>query len=242
VASRRRLSIMNIALIAVLVVCAFASGNGNAATVTVEQVETAMREAADRTLHAKSLSLKIEPFESGNWTEKGRFKSIVAEAEEADVDDLKIDWIRVKLFDVRLNLEALFEHHLVKVVSAQNNMFSARISESAINRFLAKRNKRLKIKNLRVDFKGSKVEATGVYNLWGLGNKVKVLGYFQVKSGRLLYFFVEKAWVNGIPLPAGQVRNLMRKMNPVLNLEKVVFQPNLRNVAIEDEQFILLSS
>jgi len=240
VASQRRLNVMSIGLIAVFVMCAFASGN--AAAVTVQQVKTAMREAADRTLHPKSLSLKIEPFESGNWTEKGRFKSIVAEAVEADVDDLKIDWIRVKLFDVTLNLEDLLKHRVVRVISAQNNIFSARISESAINRFLAKRNNRLKIKNLKVDFKGSKVEATGVYNLWGLGNKVKVLGYFRVKSGRLLYFFVEKAWVNGIPLPAGQVRNLMRKMNPVLNLEKVVFQPNLRNVAIEDEQFILLSS
>lgn len=236
----RRFSITGLALIAAFVACAFAGGS--VAAVTVKQVETAMKEAADRTLHPKSLSIKIEPFESGDWTSRGRFKSIVAEAEEADVDDLKIDWIRVKLFDVTLDLEDLLKHHVVRVISAQNNIFSARISESAINRFLAKRNKRLKIKDLKVDFKGSKVEATGVYNLWGLGNKVKVLGYFRVNSGRHLYFFVEKAWVNGIPLPAGQVRNLMGKINPVLNLEKVVFQPNLRNVAIEDEQFILLSS
>jgi hypothetical protein len=233
---RARVSVVLLSLVAGLVVA------GAVLAVTVSEVQTAAEAALKKKLRPDSLSVKVEPFESGNWTEQGRFKSLVGEAENASVDGLVIESIRVKLFDVTLDLDDLLNWHRIKILSVENNRFSAKVSEDAINKFLATKNKDMKVKDLKVDFKGSKVEATGKYNLAGLGNQIKVLGYFEVKQGRLLNFFVEKAWVNGIPLPAGQVRNFMGKLNPVLDLDKVTFQPNLRNVAIDEDKYMLLSS
>ncbi len=74
------------------------------------------------------------------------------------------------------------------------------------------------------------VVATGVYKFI-FGNKLKLQARIVAKEDGV-HFVAERAWVNGLPLPAGQVRALLAKMNPIIDFANIPFGPDVKTIVI----------
>ncbi len=220
-----------LALVAVVAMLAYAAA-------TAEGVRNRISQKIRSKFKVTNLVIKVVPFQSDYWTQRGRFQAIVISADKIERKAIAIRKIYIKGFDVTLDIEDLYQEGDVETKSCKKTSFSGRVYKDDLNKLLAL--KKTSIKNLRVEFEDNKLVFTGTYN-FAFGHNLRMVGVLKVENRTKINFVPTAVSVNGIPLPAGPLRSVLSKLNPLFDSSKVPLKPKIDQVNIESD-YVLLKS
>ena len=229
-----RRAILAIALVALLATTAMLAY----AIVTVEGVRNRISQRIRSKFKVENLVIKVVPFESGSWTQQGRFETIVVSADKIERKTIAIRKIYIKAFDVVLDIEELYKDGDIRTKSRKRTVFSGRVYKDDLNKMLAL--KQSSIENLRVDFEGNKLVFTGRYRL-AFGHNLRMVGELKVKDHRKIDFVPTAVSINGLPLPAGPLRTVVNKLNPLIDFAKIPLQPKVDEIKMEKDYILIRS-
>jgi len=231
-ANRARLkSIAVVLIILTAIVASVAYG-----AVSAEGVRNRISSKIRERYQVKNLVIKVIPFESDYWTQRGRFRSILVSADKMERKGIAIRNIYMKGFDVTLDIPQLYAEGDVETKSRKKVVFSGRIYKDDLNKLLAL--KKMPIKNLAVDFVDGKLVFTGTYR-FGFGHSLRMAGKLSIEEHRKINFVATAASVNGIPLPAGPLRMLLNKINPLVDCQTIPLKPRVDRIEIKDNYILI---
>jgi hypothetical protein len=139
----------------------------------------------------------------------------------------------VKAFDVTLDTHQLFSKDNIRTTRRKNTIIKAEISEKDINTLLEMKD--MPVDNPHIDFCNGKLIFTGKYQAI-FGHSLRMEAKLQVQNKRKINLVPTKVTVNGIPLPAGPVRTLLSKVNPLLDLNEVPLTPKIESLTIKPDR------
>ncbi len=222
-------------LVLVVILTAFAATVVYGA-VSAEGVRNRISAKIKERYKVKNLVIKVIPFQSDYWTQRGRFKSIVVSADRIERKGIAICNAYTKAFDVTLDIARLYERGEVETKSRKKTIFSGRIYKDDLNKLLAL--KETPIKNLAVDFEDGKMVFTGTYR-FGFGHHLRMVGKLNVENHSKVHFVATAASVNGIPLPAGPLRTVLNRLNPLIDFQTIPLKPRIDNIQIKDNYILI---
>ncbi|MCK4323772.1 MAG: LmeA family phospholipid-binding protein [Armatimonadetes bacterium] len=204
--------------------------------VSAEGVRNRISSKIRERYKVKNLVIKVVPFQSDYWTQRGRFKSIVVSADRIERKGIAIRNAYTKAFDVTLDIGELYEGGEVETKSRKKTVFSGRIYKNDLNKLLAL--KEIPIKDLAVDFVDNKLVFVGTYR-FGFGHSLRMVGKLKIEEHRKVNFVPTAASVNGIPLPAGPLRTMLNKLNPLIDFQTIPLKPRIDTIEIKDDYILV---
>ncbi len=207
-----------------------------AQTVTSEGVRNRISQKIRSKYQVKNLQIQVLPFTSDYWTQRGRFKAIVISADILTRKSTSIRNIYVKAFDVTLDIPKLYEEGDIETTSRRSTALSARLYKSDLNKLLAK--KESGVTNLHIEFENNRLVLTATYQLI-FGHNLRMVGRLELKDHRRVDFVPTAASANGIPLPAGPLRQVLSKLNPLIDFHELPLQPRVEKIEIRDEYILV---
>ena len=211
-----------------------ASTSATAFQVTAEGVRNRISQRIRSKYEAQNLQIKVVPFESDYWTQRGRFKSIVISADKLTRKHISIRNTYTKVFDVTLDIGKLYEEGAIRTTSRKNTVLTARIYKDDLNKLLAK--KKSAIQNLQVAFENNQLVVMGKYRF---GAKVRLVGVLKVEKHRYVNFVPTAASVNRIPLPAGPLRQVLSKINPLIDFQSLPLSPEVDKLEVHTNYILV---
>jgi len=223
----------------IVIACILSMAAANLAVagqVTPQKIAEKMSRIAKQRWTSKNLTIKVVPFQNDSLTQAGRFQAIVLKADSISRKGITVAPIYVKAFDVTLDLYTLYYKNEIKTSKRKNTIINAKISETSLNKLLAMKD--MPIKNPKVDFGTGKLTFTGKYQAI-FGHNLLMEAKLEVADHRKVNLIPTRVSVNGVPLPAGPVRSLLSKLNPLLDLQDVPLSPTLDSLTITPTSIIL---
>lgn len=217
-----------IVLAAVALLSLLAASTATAA-ITASTVQSKMKQIITSKWKCKKLVVKVVPFESDALTRSGRFEAIVFSADSIYHNGVTVAPIYVKSFDVTLDMHQLFSKNNIRTKHRKKTVIKAQISEKDINTLLEMKD--MPVENPRIDFSKDKLTLTGKYQAI-FGHNLQMEAKLVVEKKRKINLVPTRVTVNGIPLPAGPVRTLLSKVNPLLDLNEVPLTPQIESLKI----------
>ena len=204
--------------------------------VSAEGVRNRISSKIREKYEVKNLVVKVVPFQSDYWTQRGRFKSIVISADRIERKGIAIRNAYTKAFDVTLDIRELYEELDVETKSRRKTVFSGRIYKDDLNKLLVF--KKTPIEDLVIEFEDNKLVCTGTYR-FGFGHSLRMVGKLTVEDHRTVHFVPTAASVNGIPLPAGPLRTMLNKLNPLIDFQTIPLKPRIDSIEIKDNYILI---
>ncbi len=230
-AKARLQSILVLLVILTAIVAAVAYG-----VVSAEGVRNRISSKIREKYEVKNLVVKVVPFQSDYWTQRGRFKSIVISADRIERKGIAIRNAYTKAFDVTLDIRELYEELDVETKSRKKTVFSGRIYKDDLNKLLVF--KETPIEDLAIEFEDNKLVCTGTYR-FGFGHSLRMVGELNVEEHRKVNFVPTAVSVNGIPLPAGPLRAMLNKLNPLIDFQTIPLKPRIDEIEIKDNYILI---
>jgi hypothetical protein len=198
-------------------------------TAIQKQLDLAMRKVL---LNPKSLTIQFQE-KSPADTALGRFEKIWVKTDSGSVDNLVLNKADLEFLDVHLDTTKLFREEKIDTVSVGQINMDVIIKESDMNLFLANKAAKINVDNPKVTMRPGKIEVSGSTKYSFMKVSFWATGVFSVKDAKAIWFHSHKLRINGIGMPRAFVGNLIKRINPVLNLEKFPFKLNLKDIRIE---------
>lgn len=203
-----------------------------------QQIETKVRQRFE----AENLRVEVMPFDDDYYTQQGRFQWIVVSADKAMRDGVAIRDLFIKTFDVTLELEPLFaENIVINTLSSGRNIITARLYEADMNTMLSLEGDwqcNSGLQDMQVDCQDGTLKFTGKYK-WIVVSDIELIGTLKVMDHSQVDFEAQSAKMNGIPLPAGPLKSILRKLNPVIDFQNVPLEPPIESVTITTEYILV---
>ena len=196
-----------------------------------KKLEIAMRKVV---ANPKTLEISFEP-SSAEDTKIGKYKKITVKTEEGVVDNLVLHKVDVEFNDVQLNTTKLFKEEKIDTIAVGDINMDAVILEADLNAFVQAKSKSIKVDDPNVKMEPGKITLSGSTKYSFMKMKFWATGTFGVKDTKGIWFYPKKIKVNGMGMPRAFVGTIVKKINPILNLEKFPFRLNLKEIKIEKE-------
>jgi len=196
--------------------------------LTSDQVCTRIRNKINQKWQTTSLKVAVSPY-NATETSKGRFSAINVAASSVLIDGIKLTGVKISASDVTLDLNQLVRSNQVVTTKRKTGHFVARVSQSDLNKALT--HKKNTIQNLQVVLANGTLTFTGTYK-FGLGANLKLEGRLETPDHYKVNFVPTRASVNGIPLPAGPLKIVLQRINPLLDFKKVPLNPRIEKIII----------
>lgn len=196
--------------------------------ITADQVSKRITNKINSKWKTSALSVKVVAFSDAD-TQKGRFKQIDVKANAVVVSDVKLSPVAISASDVTLDLVKLVRENQVVSTRRRVGHFSTRVSQRDLNLALA--HKKTPIQNLACTLGPGTITFTGTYRL-GLGANLKLEGRLECPDHYQVNFIPTRAYVSGIPLPAGPLKTVLSKLNPLLDLRKIPMSPRIDRISV----------
>ena len=206
------------------------------AAVTAEGVRNRLSSKIREAWKVVNLDIKVVPFESDYWTQQGRFQALVISADNIGRKGIIIRNAYVKGYDVTLDLAKLYQENDVETKSVKKTDFTARVYRDDLNKLLALRE--MPIQNAKVEFEDGKLVFTGKYT-FGVGHNLRMAGELRVQDHSKVNFVPTAASVNGIPLPAGPLRGMLNKLNPLIDFKTLPLKPTVDEVKLVEDYILV---
>lgn len=203
--------------------------------LTSQQVCTRIRNKINSKWKTTNLKVNVTPFNE-EATENGRFKAISVTANSVCIGDVKLTGVNINATDVTLDLNQLVRKNQVVTTRRKSGHFIARLSESDLNTALSY--KKNSIQNLKVVLDKGTLTFTGTYK-FGIGANLKLVGHLETPDHYKVNFVATKASVNGIPLPAGPLRLVLQRLNPLLDFKKVPLTPRIEKIIVGNGSLVM---
>jgi hypothetical protein len=214
------------------------SAGPGAAAVTVEQVRQGIENYMKRKFKCTDLKVQVVPHADPSLLQRGRVKTVVITVKRADKKGIVMNDLYLKATDVTISLDALFRLRKLRTPSRKSASMRATIKESELNQAFGRME--MPIEQFTLKFEKGQVVATGVYKFI-FGNRLKMIADLVPKSKCAdpeqngIHFVPQRAWVNGLPLPIGQVRALLSKINPLIDFGSIPFAPEVKKPVIKKD-------
>lgn len=196
--------------------------------ITTDQVTTRIRNKINQKWKTSNLKVTVTPYNQTE-TSKGRFAAINVVASSVTVDDVKMTGVKISATDVTLDLNQLVRANQVVTTRRKTGHFMAKVGEADLNKALT--HKKNTIQDLRVALANGTLTFTGKYK-FGIGANLKLEGRLETPDHYKVNFVPTKASVNGIPLPAGPLKVVLQKINPLLDFRKVPLNPRIEKIIV----------
>ena len=203
-----------------------------------QKLEEAMRVVVK---DPKLLDIRIMEY-SPEYTSRGRLKQVIVNTEGGEVDGLILHRASFDFDDVQLDTTKLFREAKIDTIAVCNIDMDVLILESDLNAYLGEKARKIKVDNPRVELATGQLRLSGStkyslvkVNFWATGN-------FQVRNSQQIWFHANKLKLNSMSMPRAFVGTIIKRINPVLNLEKFPFRLNLKEIRIEQGALHFIST
>jgi hypothetical protein len=203
--------------------------------ITSDQVTARIRNKINQKWRTSNLKVTVNPF-SQTDTSKGRFSAIYVAADSVCIDDVKLTGVRISATDVTLDLNQLTRANQVVTTKRKTGHFVARVSQGDLNKALS--HKKNTIQNLKVVLANGTLTFTGTYK-FGIGANLRLEGRLETPDHYKVNFVPTKASVNGIPLPAGPLRVVLQRINPLLDFRTVPLNPRVEKIIVSGGSLVM---
>jgi len=181
-----------------------------------------------------TLTIEITPYaEPGDKDcTEGRFKKVVVKTSRGQVEKLYLHQADIEFEDVQLDTKKLLEEDKIDPVSMKNINMDVIIKESDMNSFLDAKSKSIKVSDPKIKLLPDTMELSGITKYGMVRVDFWATGKLSVKDGREIHFHASRMKVNRMTMPRSFVGMIIKKINPVLNLDKFPFKLNLKEIRI----------
>ncbi len=180
----------------------------------------------------KRLEIKVARYDPVE-TSRGHLKEVRVITEGALIDNLTLATATIDFFDVTLDTTKLFKDLKLQTVEVKNIDMDVILIESDLNAFLAAKARKIKVDDPKIELKPGHIELSGSTKYSFVKVKFWATGVFAVVDSKQVWFHPKKLKVNHMTMPRAFVGTIVKKINPVLNLEKFPFRLNLKEIRIE---------
>jgi hypothetical protein len=96
------------------------------------------------------------------------------------------------------------------------------------------------MKDLKVDLQEGQVELSGIYEGF-FNSHVQMTGELHVREQRYIDLEPISARVNRASFPPGPLKQLLRKLNPIMDFYEVPLQPQINSVTVANDEIRISS-
>jgi len=165
----------------------------------------------------------------------GKFDTITVSAEQAKADKLVFSDMNITLKDAQLDMGALISRRLVTFQSVGDVDIRATITQEELARYL---NQTVKgVKNAVVDINADKIKASSTFALGGFANVAVSLEGKIIGDGQKIKFVTDRFLLNN--RMAGNIGGSLLTEIPLVDLNKLPFHVNVRDIVMENGKVIL---
>ncbi len=180
-----------------------------------------------------TLTIDITEFDAPN-TAKGHFKKIKVFTTRGSVDNLILDKADICFEDVQLDTRKLLVEEKIDPVEVANINMDVLIKETDMNNFLEAKSKSIKVNDPRVDMKPGVIELSGSAKYGMVKVKFWATGSFSIKESKEIWFYAKRMKINHMAMPRSFTGMIVKKINPVFDLNKFPFKLNLHEIRIDN--------
>lgn len=189
----------------------------------------------------KILEITVIPIDPES-TKQGKFSHIKIHTENGTVDNMLLSKADVDFEEVHLNTTKLIREDNIETINVKSINMDVIVKEADLNSFLRAKAKKIKVDDPKVEMSPGKIKLSGSTRYSFVKVKFWATGVFQVNHGKDIWFHPKKLKVNSMVMPRAFVGTIVKRINPVLNLEKFPFRLNLRKIEILDRALRFTSS
>lgn len=169
----------------------------------------------------------------------GGYARISLYAQKANLGGLVVEEVWFKLVGASLDPD-LLSRAALKLTDARETAMHGRASIKGLESFFT-RDSGDGIKDIRLWSDGQSLFAEGTVPVNGISVHVFLQGYFTVNGSKELFFHIQNARLNGLPIFAFLLRSMESKINPVMSQTAWPVTFNIRAVRMTKEEFLLSS-
>jgi hypothetical protein len=199
------------------------------AAITPDQVATRIRARMMNAWPCSNLHVTVTPYAHRTNVTAGAYQQIKVSADAIVIDHVRMTNVLMCANDPVVDLAKLTQQNKFVLLRRSGNTIRGCISEYDLNKALTR--KKNTIENLHAKIGQGCIIFTGRYK-FGLSAGLMLQGRLEVPDGYRINFVPTKASVGGIPLPAAPLRTVLGKMNPLLDLQKVMMSPKLSRLVV----------
>lgn len=189
----------------------------------------------------KILDITLVEFDTAS-TSHGHLKQVMVKTEGGEIDGLILHKASFDFQDVQLDTTKLVREAKIDTISVCNIDMDVIITESDLNTFLGEKARKIKVDNPKVELATGQLILSGSTKYSFVKVSFWATGYFDVKDSKQIWFHSKRLKLNSMTMPRAFVGNIIKRINPVLNLEKFPFRLNLREIRIEDGALHFISN
>ena len=187
-----------------------------------------------------TLTIELTPVDDEH-TARGRFKKIEVFTSRGSIDNLTLNRADIDFEDVQLDTRKLLEEEKIDPVSMSNIDMDVSILESDLNAFLESKSKSIKVDRPRIELTPGNMALSGSTKYGLVKVEFWASGHLSIKSGKEIWFHAGKMKVNRMTMPRSFVGMIIKKINPVLDLEKFPFRLNLEAIELKKGEMHFIS-
>lgn len=164
---------------------------------------------------------------------RGSLQQVVVHEENGEVDSLVLAKADIFFNEVQLDTTKLVREEKIETISVKNINMDVIIKEADLNAFLAVKAKSIKVDNPKVRLLKDRMELEGSTRYSFMKVKFFASGGFSLHDAKEVWFHPRRLKVNHLAMPRAFIGTIVKRINPVLNLEKFPFRLNLKEIRIE---------
>lgn len=188
-----------------------------------------------------TLTIKITEYDD-EQTSLGRFSKVIVKTSNGSAEGLMLHTANIEFHDVQLDISKLIKDGDIYPVTMDNIFMDVVITQQDLNDFLTLKTESIKVKNPFVSLMPGQIELSGSTKYGVLKADFWANGHFSIVNGKEINFIAKQMKVNRMAMPRSFVGQIVRKINPVLNLNKFPFTVNLSEIKIEKCKMIFSSA
>lgn len=167
----------------------------------------------------------------------GSFDKVTADASEVKTEKITFRNMHINLTDVKLNVESLLFSRKLVLEQVKNIELTAVIGQEELAAYLNNSVKGLK--NAVVTITPDKVQVNSALTLGGIARvDIKLEGRIvSDHENRRINFVTERFWLNNSPV--GNIGGSLFTEVPLVDMKKMPFNVNVRDVVMEQNQIII---
>lgn len=174
-------------------------------------------------------------------TSKGHFKKIEVFTSRGSVDNLILDKADIEFEDVYLDTRKLLLEEKIDPVEMKNINMDVVIKEADLNSFLDAKSKSIKVNDPKVDMRPGSIELSGSAKYGMVKVRFWATGSFSIQKSKEIWFHARRMKINHMAMPRSFTGMIVKKINPVFDLEKFPFKLNLSEIRIDNNSMVFTS-
>jgi len=207
-----------------------AGGGGLAGDLYAALEQLLAKELPKRVAEADRWEVKLS--RDGNDLSAGKFARLDVKGVNLRLPDgLTIGEASLTLQDLKVNMA------MRSLESIGQGQLVGRLAAGDIERYLRQRGP-ARLKDVRVTFQDGQIQMGGIADLRRLGIPVEVAGLPQAR-GSEIDFQADRVEVARFRLPRVAVRELERRVNPIVDLRRLKIPVNVTRVTLQDDRLVL---